>query len=303
MATPRLQSTPSGKKRPCIRASCWRPGRRQGRRPRRRRAAGRTRMASGRDAEAGEPRAVAAQVQRDPDQRAHDRQRQQQMRGQAEVADVGAVGEAGHHHVPAERALQPAEHQQPDHASSRSLSESRASTRTRRAPPANTSPIARPSKRWRTPTNRCCWNWARVIPAGPLISRYSGVCRYSAKARSQSAWESGRDGAADRPPFGDRQTAFGEPGDAADDHHREHQSGDEQQQVRQCPRTGRRIRSVRPERKKRRSPSASAYARAASRGARARIGSMYVVSSRPVVYMTLVMPQLTIPAARLDGSR
>src|SRR5688500_7571701 len=34
-------------------------------------------------------------------------------------------------------------------------------------------------------------NWARVIPAGPLISRYSGVCRYSANARSQSAWDRG----------------------------------------------------------------------------------------------------------------
>src|SRR3954470_2182050 len=51
----------------------------------------------------------ALQVQPDPDQRAYDRQREQQMSGEAEVADVGAVLESGFDHVPTERALQTAE--------------------------------------------------------------------------------------------------------------------------------------------------------------------------------------------------
>src|SRR5690349_20951426 len=36
-----------------------------------------------------------------------------------------------------------------------------------------------------------CLNVARVIPAGPLISRYSGVAWYSSKALTQSAWVNG----------------------------------------------------------------------------------------------------------------
>ena len=53
-----------------------------------------------------------AKVERDPHQCAHDRERQQQMRRKPEMADVRPVDEAGHDHVPAERALQPAEDEQ-----------------------------------------------------------------------------------------------------------------------------------------------------------------------------------------------
>ena len=79
-------------------------------------------MLEGGQRRAGQPRRAifagsgeAAQVERYPDQRAHDRQREQQVGGETEMADVGAVGEARHHHIPAEHALRPAEHEQADH--------------------------------------------------------------------------------------------------------------------------------------------------------------------------------------------
>src|SRR5262245_61104013 len=47
-----------------------------------------------------------------------------------------------------------------------------------------------------------------------------------------------RDGSADRIPLGDRQPAFGEPRDSADDDHREHHRGDQEQQPRERQRPG-----------------------------------------------------------------
>ena len=73
---------------------------------------------------------------------------------------------------------------------------------------------------------------ASVIPAGPATSRYCGVCLVEVERALPVRVGERRDRAADRLPFGDRQAAFGQPGDAADDDHRENERGDEQQQVR-----------------------------------------------------------------------
>ena len=99
--------------RPC-RARCWRHSRRESPRPRRRASAGRTACAS---AIAPQPvnRAgvgASAQVERGPDQRGEQEQREQQMGREAVGADLGAALEARHDHEPADRALKAAKDEQ-----------------------------------------------------------------------------------------------------------------------------------------------------------------------------------------------
>ena len=62
----------------------------------------------------------------------------------------------------------------------------------------------------------------KVIPAGPATSRYCGVCLVKVEGMLPFGLGQRRNGAADRLPLGDAEPAFGQPGNAADDDHREH---------------------------------------------------------------------------------
>ena len=87
-----------------------------------------------------------AKIERHPDEGAHDRKSQQQVRRQAEVADVGAIDEAAHHHVPAEHALHSTEHEEADELPAIALRD-RAPTANQISGRANATPIRRPIKR------------------------------------------------------------------------------------------------------------------------------------------------------------
>jgi rhodanese-related sulfurtransferase len=52
------------------------------------------------------------EIERRPDQQAEDEERQEQVDGEADVADLRPVDQARGDHPPADRALQPAEHEQ-----------------------------------------------------------------------------------------------------------------------------------------------------------------------------------------------
>ena len=72
-------------------------------------------QAGARDAALGATRLrLAAETEQEPERVAEDQQRHAEMRREPVLADIGAVDEAALHHVPADRALKSAEHEQAD---------------------------------------------------------------------------------------------------------------------------------------------------------------------------------------------
>ena len=150
----------------------------------RRRAA----RAAGRAAARGLPRSSsdsATQMQR-----AEDQDREAQMQRQPVLADVDAVGEAGAHHVPADRALQRRRARRCRRAwpqqRARNLSRGQEIRGTARR---KATPIRRPRKRCVHSHQKMALNASRLMPL--LTCWYCGICWYLANASSQSACDSG----------------------------------------------------------------------------------------------------------------
>ena len=95
------------------------------------------------------------------------------MRGQPELRHARIVDEPALHHVPAERALQPAEHEDAGELGSRSPAELRGARETTGTAPGTRRRSARPSKRWTYSHQKMRLNSASVIPR--LTCWYSGV--------------------------------------------------------------------------------------------------------------------------------
>ena len=159
-----------------------------------------------------------AQVERGPDQPAHDEQRRQQMHRQAIMADVGALRQAGFDHPPADRALQSAQREQG------------------RQPPAiafRDRPLpGEPQQRQREGDA----DQSPEQPVHPLPEKdelelgqaHAPVdlpifrnLLVQAERLHPLVMRQRRDGAADRLPLGNRQPRFGQARDAADHHHAE----------------------------------------------------------------------------------
>ena len=177
------------------------------------------------------------EIERGPDQRGHDEQCEQQVRGQAEMADIGPVDEARHHHVPAEQALAAAEQEQRDQPPAIALGNGplHREPGEREGEGKADQPADQPVDPFPEEDELILGEvHARravdlAIFGGRLV-KVEGLLPLFVGQR--------RDCAADRIPFGDRKPAFGQAGDPADHDHQEHQPGDEHQPVGDGERAG-----------------------------------------------------------------
>ena len=91
-------------------------------------------------------RARKRERQRGPQHRGEDRERERQVRGQPELRHARIVDQPAFHHVPAERALQAAEHEDRRRAATRSPRGMRRRTRNHRNGTRNATPISAPEQ-------------------------------------------------------------------------------------------------------------------------------------------------------------
>ena len=153
------------------------------------------------------------------------------------MADVGPILEAGFDHVPAERALEPAEDQQPDHLPA--VAPGNRPHRREADEPHGEDESDQPSEKT-----------VDELPPVNVLELGQGHARRAvdlAIFRGRPIKGEGvlpigvgkrRDSAGNGVPLGDREAAFGEAGDAADDDHGEDHRGDQEQQVGERCRAG-----------------------------------------------------------------
>ena len=171
------------------------------------------------------------QRHRRPQHRAEDQHRQPEVRGQAELRHARVVDEAALHHVPAERALQRAQHEDRGqrlrvprgNAPAREKIEEGQQEHGTDQPPQQPVEIFPPEDALELGERH------RVIDLAKLGRRLVLAERGLPVAGRQR-----RHRADDRLPFGDRQPGMREPRDAADDDDQEHQraTGDKPQRDR-----------------------------------------------------------------------
>ena len=197
-------------------------------------------------------------VESDPDQGAHDREGEQQVRRKAEMADVRPVDQAGHDHVPAQRALQPAEDEQADELPAIALRdralrrEPDQRQREGHADQAADQPVEPlPEEDELELRQRHSGRPVDLEIFRRLLVELEGMLPVGLRQR--------RDRAGDGLPLRDRQAAFGQAGDPADHDHQEDQSGDGQEPVGNCERPLRPTEAVPRRRREGSSPFARAY--------------------------------------------
>ncbi|MCZ7565359.1 MAG: hypothetical protein M5U08_17560 [Burkholderiales bacterium] len=166
------------------------------------------------------------EAHRDPQERGEDQEGDREMRGQPEVRHARIVDEPAHHHVPAHRALQAAEHEHAEELPGERPAD----------PAANPEPDERDQEH---DADQPAEQSVEVLPPedafelrqahAPVDLKVLGRLPVFLEGRDPIGIGQRRQGAHDRLPLDDRQTGVGEPGDAPHDDHREHERGANEQ--------------------------------------------------------------------------